>query len=129
VSVVIVALALLSIYSTLALRAEQMIAPLGMLRAIGMSDGLLSLIQVVEGLSLWIMAAVPGVLCALAAGHFIAARVCDHYVDAYRLWFSAPAIVQLPVLAMCCVMCIGGSWGSHWRTRNRSIMQCLSLDL
>ncbi len=129
VSLVIVGIASINLYTILVLRAEQQIGEIGMLKAMGMGRSLLKLIYVVQGVLLWAISVPLGVVVGLLMGSLVAWGCCWATGDPYRLWFYLPWEVVLGVLTGNGLLCVCGTHFSTRQARESSPNRCLQISL
>ena len=107
------------------LRAFQKVAEIGMLKAIGMSNGLLRQVYLAEATLIWLLGLGGGVVLGIGAGLLIAWHLGEDAEDRFTA-FSCPWYLLLGVVGLGGLVCwLSTLWGTR-SARRASPIETLS---
>ena len=135
ISVIVTGVAAYNIYTTLVLRSERLIQPIGMLKTMGMEKETFTLIFMMEGLLIWLLSSVPALVLSVIIGPWIALtvkKISDGGLDvtgAGVAGFTLPLDVVFYILIASGCICVLGVYFATSFARKASAQECLSVNI
>ncbi len=125
----VVAVALLgawNLFTIQQLRAQQKVAEVGMLKAMGLSNGLLNLIFLLEASLIWIAGLGLGLLSGWKLGELTESWLAREAPQT-ALTFGLPLVWLAGIIVLSGVLCLGSTFVATRRARRAAPIESLSL--
>lgn len=134
-SIIVTGVSAYNIYTTLVLRSERLIQPIGMLKTMGMESNTFTQIYMTEGLLIWLLSSIPALVLSAIIGPWVASlvkKIAEGGLDATGAdvtGFTLPPFVVLSILIASGCICILGVYFATNFARKASPQECLSANL